>query len=299
MVLAYVAIFAATITPAIGQVDPASSVVDPEAHGLPAKPLAAPAIAFEVVSIKRRTIPSDQSSIESRPESDGITIRNLALKWIIDFAYDFPRPDLVSGLPDWASSDNYDIMEKIGQEDIPAFQKMSQAERRLLVQAMLADRFKLKVHSDAKEIPVYALVVAKNGPKMKQAVAGDTYANGLKSPNGNPVGPGTLTPTGMGQITAQAAQMSALATMLSRFGLGRELVDKTGLTGRYDFTLRFAPTDNTRPVINGQRQAASDEEMGAASVFTAFQEQLGLKLEATKAMVEGLAVDHVERPSEN
>jgi uncharacterized protein (TIGR03435 family) len=87
--------------------------------------------------------------------------------------------------------------------------------------------------------------------------------------------------------------------MLSRLDLGREVVDKTGLTGKYDFTLRCAPTEAMRPVINGQMRPISEEDAELPSIFTALQEQLGLKLEPTKGQIEGLVVDHIERPSEN
>lgn len=134
--------------------------------------------------------------------------------------------------------------------------------------------------------------------KTKQATPGDTYASGPKRPNGSPWGPDTLTPTANG-LVGQGVQMEKLALMLSKVALGREVVDKTGLTGRYDFTLRFSPTEAMRPVINGQTQALTPDEESLPSVFTAVQEQLGLRLEPSKAQVEGLVVDHVERPSEN
>jgi uncharacterized protein (TIGR03435 family) len=100
-------------------------------------------------------------------------------------------------------------------------------------------------------------------------------------------------------VTEQAAQMADLAVMLSRLGLGREVVDKTGLIGKYDFTLRFIPTEGSTPVINGQPATASPDDTAEPSIFTAVQEQLGLKLESTKGIVEGLVIDHVERSSEN
>ena len=136
------------------------------------------------------------------------------------------------------------------------------------------------------------------GAKMKEAAPADQYASGLKSEDGTPAGAGTLIPTAKG-LTGQAVQMAAFALMLSRLNLGREVVDRTGLTGRYDFTLRCAPTEAMRPVINGQMQPVSEEDAALPSIFTAVQEQLGLKLESTKGMIEGLVIDHIEQPSEN
>lgn len=103
------------------QVNPASSVVDPETGAAsPARSLVAP-IRFDVVSIRRVTVPSDHSAIESRPDGDEIAIRNLEVKWVIDFAYDFERADLVSGLPDWASKEKYDIIARVSDSDIMIF----------------------------------------------------------------------------------------------------------------------------------------------------------------------------------
>src|SRR5207302_3777076 len=105
--------------------------------------------------------------------------------------------------------------------------------------------------------------------------------------------------TGPEEFTAQGLEPAAIALLLSQAGIGREVVDRTGLTARYDFKLRFAPTENMRPVINGQMQPVSDDESGLPSVFTAVQEQLGLKLGPSKGEVEGLEIEHVERPTEN
>jgi uncharacterized protein (TIGR03435 family) len=241
----------------------------------------------------------DRESMESPQNGDSMTIRNMTLEWIIDNAYNYERPELVSGLPGWAKTEKYDIAAKVADTDVNAFRKLTQEQRRTMLRAVLADKFKLKVHFEPKEMPIYALLVRKNGQKMKEATPGDTYAGGLRFPNGRAAGAGTLLPNGPGQIVGQGVQMAALALMLTRLGLGREVVDRTGLTGRYDFTLRFEPTYASRPVINGQPQALSEEEATAPSVFTAVQEQLGLKLEATKGVVEGLVVDHVEPPSGN
>jgi len=284
--------------PAAAQIDPASSVVDRSPADPTVSGVARPALGFDVVSVKRVTVPRDGASIESRPDSDGVTIRNLALEWIVDWAYDFTRPELVTGFPEWAKTDRYDVVAKVSDENVAAFRNLGQAERRLMMETMLEDRFGLKVHREPKQMEVYALVLGKAGVKMKVATPGDTYANGPKYPNGSAAGPGTLTPTG-GGIVGQAAQMEALALMLSKVALGREVVDETGLTGRYDFTLHFAPTEAMRPVINGQMAPLSAEDEAQPSVFTALQEQLGLRLESRKATVEGMVVDRVERPSEN
>ena len=157
-----------------------------------------------------------------------------------------------------------------------------------MLQAVLAERFQLKVHREPKQVPIYALVVGKKGAKMKES------RNGTSSDAGN-----VNSHSQRGFRTGQAVQMPTLALMLSRLDLGREVVDRTGLTGRYDFTLRCAPTEAMRPVINGQMQPISEEDAALPSIFTALQEQLGLKLEPTKGPIEGLVIDHIEQPSEN
>ncbi len=291
------AIVALSAGAAWSQPNPPSSVVDPEAGAGPAGSAVAP-LRFDVVSIRRVTVPSDHSAIQSQPDGDSITITNLALKWVIEFAYDFQRPDLVSGLPDWAINENYDIIAKVSEPDLPKFRKLDQAQRRAMLRQLLHDRFQLEAHTAPKEIPVYALTVAKNGPKLKEARPGETYANGARNGDGGPAGAGTITPSSKG-LVGQGAEIRQLVVLLSRLQLGRQVVDRTGLKGRYDFVLQFSPTEAMRPVINGQHLPPSAEQEAMPSVFTAVQEQLGLRLEPAKAMVEGLVIDHLARPSEN
>jgi uncharacterized protein (TIGR03435 family) len=150
-------------------------------------------------------------------------------------------------------------------------------------QALFEDRLKLKVHFETREMPIFALVVAKGGLKMHEAKPGDTYANGLKGPDGKAFGGGSSM-VGSGKMTAQGMSMDSLAAQLS--GTTSHVVEnKTGLTGVYDFTLQYADSD--RP--------SSDST--APSIYTALEEQLGLKLESTKGPVQVLVIDHVERPT--
>jgi uncharacterized protein (TIGR03435 family) len=164
----------------------------------------------------------------------------------------------------------------------------------------LADRFKLKIHTETKQLPVYELVAPKGGSKLKEATAGDTYANGIKGLDG--VGRGGLMRVGRGQLTAQAVPITSLANMLSQ-QLQRTVLDKTGLTGKYDLELNWTPDQGSDPMFKGaegspQRGDAAPDSSGP-SIFTALQEQLGLKLQSAKGPVETLVIDHVEMPSEN
>jgi uncharacterized protein (TIGR03435 family) len=148
---------------------------------------------------------------------------------------------------------------------------------------LLADRFRVKFHTGTKELPVYALVVGKNGPKFQKAKAKGSIA------------------MGRGQLTAHSFSMVDLAAHLSN-QVGRVVLDKTGLQGDYDVTLKWTPAERT-PLPFGAgpmaQNALPPPETNGPSIFTALQEQLGLKLESQKGPVEILVIDHVEKPTPN
>jgi uncharacterized protein (TIGR03435 family) len=150
-----------------------------------------------------------------------------------------------------------------------------------MMQRLLADKFKLAVHNETRELPVYALVLAKGGMKFQAA----------KDPNS-----GVRSSGRTGQLKGQGVTMADLAKALTRTlqtELGRVVIDQTNLTGKYDLTLKWTPSMGSPPMLNGQ------PDTSAPDIFTAVQEQLGLKLESTKAPVPVLVVDHAELPSEN
>jgi len=154
----------------------------------------------------------------------------------------------------------------------------------------LADRFKLTLHTETKDLPVFALVVAKGGPKIHEAKSGDTYASGVKNARGEAIGPHmAMMRLGGGRIEAQGLPMDSLVNGLAQ-QLGRKVLDKTGLKGNYDYTLEWTPDSG---------HAEGTEDSSGPSIFTAIQEQLGLKLESRTAPVEILVIDHVEMPSPN
>ena len=159
-----------------------------------------------------------------------------------------------------------------------------------MMQAMLADRFKLKAHRETKDLPMYALVVAKGGFKLKDADPNNTYPNGIKGPDG--VSHAGMMMMRRDMLTAQAVPISSLAGNLAG-QLHRIVLDRTGLTGKYDITLRWSPDE----MSNEQQDAATT--ISAPSIFTALDEQLGLKLESTRGPVDAIVVDHIEMPSEN
>ena len=183
--------------------------------------------------------------------------------------------DYPPGLPSWGDSAQFDIEAKIGGDSVAAMQKLSAGERDQqngqMLQALLADRFKLRVHYESRIQPIDQLVIAKSGPKVKQWPAGQ-----------QPLG----TSWGSDRIRIQGAGMDNLAFILSD-ALGRTVVDKTGLSGNFDINLKWTPDD---------QQGTPD---AGPTLFTALEEQLGLKLEPAKGPVDSLVIDHVEKPSEN
>jgi uncharacterized protein (TIGR03435 family) len=221
------------------------------------------------------------------------------------------NPHEISGAPDWLNSDRYDIEAKMDSSTADGLRKLNEnerrAERQRMLQALLADRFKLTVHRETKELPVYELVVAKGGPKFHEAKPGDTYPNGMKLPDGH--GRARLMFMGMGELTAQGLPLAPLVRELS-LQLGRTVIDKTGLTGEYDFSLKWTSdvtvgafgerlssrgTEGSQPGTGG----TSEPETSGPSIFTAIQDQLGLKLESQKGPVAILVIDRVEKPSAN
>jgi uncharacterized protein (TIGR03435 family) len=143
-------------------------------------------------------------------------------------------------------------------------------QSQLMLQALLADRFALKAHHETKDLPIYELTVAKGGAKMKKTAA-DGYGGNAKYASG--------------KVTAHEISVESLAANLS-FTLGRKIVNKTGLDGGYDFTLDYAPD-------------GADASDPRPSIFTALEEQLGLKLLPAKGPVDVIVVDHIERPTAN
>jgi uncharacterized protein (TIGR03435 family) len=174
-----------------------------------------------------------------------------------------------------------------------ALKKLSQDQRwpaqQQMLQSLLADRFQLTVHRETKELPIYTLVIAKGGPKLREAKPGDPGAGDMK---GSQIS---------GDLTAQAVPIATLVQSLTQM-LGHPVSDKTELKGVYDFKLQFTPDDRLQPPSGAPpnfRFPLPPADSNAPSLFDALQEQLGLKLESGKGPAEVMVIDHVERPSEN
>jgi bla regulator protein BlaR1 len=260
----------------------------------------APLHKFEVASIKPdKTNDPGHVAIAARP--DGLTMTNFSLVMLIKMAYGV-RDDQISGGPNWFSSETYDIEAKPDSSVAEELQKLNPvqrtAEQMQMLRALLADRFQLTIHRENKELPVYVLVAAKNGPKIREAKPGDTYPNGIMGAEGRQ-GPGAGGfQSQPGSLIAQAVPISYLVKALSG-QLDRTVLDKTGLTGNYDFTLKWTP--ERQPAAYSQQAADSGAayEPPVTSIFAAIEAQLGLKLESQKGPVEVIVIDHVERPSGN
>jgi uncharacterized protein (TIGR03435 family) len=234
-------------------------------------------LEFDVVSVKPNRSGATAMNIVSPPMSDGVTITNMPVETILQWAYGISLSDEMAGVPEWARKERYDVTAKVSAADVAAFRRVTDpVQRAPMLQKILVDRFGLKFHSEMKELPVYALVVGKDGVRMTE-IQPAMGANGMKEGGGRQMGPGMI--RSMGQ------PMKPLVDALTR-ELRRMVIDRTGLAGYYNFTLRWAPEDG-----------AATDDGSAPSIFTAVQEQLGLKLEPARAQVRVLVVDRLERPA--
>jgi uncharacterized protein (TIGR03435 family) len=251
----------------------------PTAQTVPVPNANASAIQYDVVSIK----PNKSGSgiiYNVDPPPDGYAVNNMPLKMLISNAYGI-REDLISGGPRWIETDSYDVQAKVAGSDVAQYRKFSEQQRSRMVQQILAERFKLVVHTETKDLPVYELIVTKNGPKLREAKPNEQTGGGFHSAG----------------VEAEAMPISALANFLSQ-RLQRAIVDKTGLTGKYDFNLKWADDHSEAPSSAMAAGTPSDPSSGL-SLFTALQEQLGLKLQPAVGPVETLVIDHIEPPSPN
>jgi len=246
-----------------------------------------PLIRFEVVSIRRN---NSQYARGPGFTDDGFTVENNGL-WSLLTTFGVSR---IVGVPDGARI-GWDIRAKVADSDVEAWKKMTFQQHALAVRAMMEDRFHLKWHIETRQTPGYAMVVAKGGQKFKEATPGDAYPNGFKNLGGGPL-TGVLMGLRDGSYGAQAITMGQLADSLEGHA-GKPVVDKTGLTGKYD--LNFKAEMPGRAQDAAVDPATASEPTGA-SIFTILQEQLGLKLEPG-AMVpqDFLVIDHVDPPTEN
>ena len=258
---------------------------------------AKPQLEFEVASIKPSD-PMGRGQFQIHPGGT-LDFRAVTLRLMILWAYDI-RDFQLSGGPAWAAGDRYDVMAKTTKNNLESETALKTAATeeatsvtdpiRLRLQALLADRFHLTLHHEVKLFSSYALVVGKNGSKLKE---NDAPGRGWMQ-------------WGIGRLKGTHVDMRFLCVHLSR-QVDRTVIDETGLTGNYDFELNWVPDsrparlpseqDAQTPPLRGCESAPTPSD--GPSIFTAIQEQLGLKLEAKKGSVAFYTIEHAEKPSDN
>ena len=249
----------------------------------------AEALTFEVASVKPAEPNLRQVSLGYTPDG-GLNARNVTLKQLMSLAYNIVCgkfcDERVSGGPGWIDSARFDVLAKGPQ--LPQPGQATREQVRQCVQALLADRFKLVIRHETREMPIYHLVLAKNGPKFKE-YTGDEQSGGIR---GNRPG----------EMIAERASLNGLVANLTGI-VGRLVIDRTGLTGRYDFKLEWTPemsAGGKGPFGPGEKtEVPSVPEFSGPSIFTALQEQLGLKLEPQRGPVENFIIVSAEKPTAN
>jgi len=205
--------------------------------------------------------------------------KNISLSRLLAFSYGVQDKQLI-GLPPWAETDKYDIDAKPDIDGTP-----NRKQLQGLVQKLIAQRFSLTFHRDKRELSVYVLSVAKTGAKLtKSEDQGGLPGFGLR---------------GLGALNVHNSSMSEFAGMMQETVMDRPVIDQTGLAGRYDFTLNWTPDDSQFGGMGAKVPPPTDNTNPPPNLYTAIQEQIGLKLDATKAPTDVMVIDHAEKPSEN
>jgi uncharacterized protein (TIGR03435 family) len=262
------------------------------------------ASAFEVASVQPSRPGDANTGVGIAPGR--ITLANWTVKGLLGYAYNL---EPVGG-PGWADSKKYDIDLRVNDSLAYESGKLIETnvagrfppglrhdQLRSMLQSLLADEFKLRLSRETRQEPIYALVIAKGGPKLHEANVSDTYADGIVGPDGLNVGPNRGTGQD-GRFTAQALPMPTVAEVLTKI-LGRTVLDETGLTGEYDFTLEWTPIKSHAATEEQQGADSASPESVGPSIFTAIHEQLGLKLESRETTVDVLVIDHAEKPAQS
>ena len=289
------------------QVQSTTVVAVPPQSAAAAPAPADPSRRFEVASVKRNSSGENFIRIGMQP-GGRYTATNVPLSQLITQAYQLQRFQLIGG-PDWIRSDRFDISAKAEGEVQPTPPGTAGAIQ-MMVRNLLADRFKLVVHEEERDLPIYALVLAREdkrlGPKLQsstvdcQALMREAAAAGRGG--APPPAPGQRPFCGMqmgnGTLRGSSFAMSQLPNVLAPI-VQRYVVDRTGLTGNFDIDLTFTPEQIGGGGAGAAPGVAPAPDMAGASIFTALQEQLGLKLESSRGPVKVLVIDSVQPPTED
>jgi len=235
--------------------------------------------SFDVATIKPAPPDTKAGRYITMQGTNRFMAKYYTLKLLIAAAYNV-SPKVISGGPAWAEGDHFDIVALTPGETRP-----SQPEQMAMLRTLLTDRFKLSFHREEREFSIYALEVAKTGPKLKESAAAASDPAQLIS---------TVYSDHL-HLPARNATMGDFASLLQRALLDRPVVDRTGLTGKYDFDLDWAPDESQ---FGGEVPVAPADAQ-APPFFKAIEEQLGLHLEATRGTVDALVIDRAEPPGAN
>ncbi len=235
-------------------------------------------LEFEVATIK----PSGDAPSPGFNESGNVLrARSVSLANLFVFAWDI-HPSQVTGFPDWAQTEGFEIAASS-----PLFASATEVQLKTMLQNLVKSRFNLAMHSEKRELPAYAVTIGKNGPA------------GLKLVKNTSNGP-RFNAQGLGTIIFSGVTISDFAGQMQQRVLDRPVVDQTGLTGRWDFTLNWRPDEFQFPaLLPAQREYWIAQNAGKPDLFAAVQEQLGLKLESVKVPMDVYVIDSASRPSEN
>jgi bla regulator protein BlaR1 len=256
---------------------------------------------FDVISIKPTAPNDDRTLFQYFPDSTSFRAAPIQIVLQMVFGVDDGR---ITGAPSWVNTNRYDIEAKVAPEDAPRLEKLNGNDRRAMLIPMLIDRFHLKYHHQMREQSTYVLMVAKGGPRLTRGQPDPPP--GWKPAKDLPIEKEHYWIMARpGHIQADSIPMHVLAEQLTRMNmLGRMVVDKTGLTGNYNFTLQWTPDNDPFPALKQMLREA--DGLGAQAIdapvsplFTALPEQLGLKLEPGKDSVDVIVIDHIDLPSPN
>lgn len=250
--------------------------------------------AFEVASIRRNLSGDAPSGVSYQPGR--FVAENATTKMVIAYAYNV-KEFQISGGPSWLDDERFNVTAKeddsVAESRLRLPWKQYKEQVGLMVQSLLADRFKLRVIRESRESAILALVTAKDGPKLNRSATLDFHSADIRGRRG--------------QLIAKGLSLAQLADILSwmpEVGV-RKVVDETGIDGTFDLSLRWAfdrtPSVTSPAIVNTgvPPDAAALPDVAGPSIFDAVQGQLGLKLEATRGPVEFLVIDHIEKPSDN
>lgn len=263
---------------------------------------------FEVATVKLTKDDDGRSMIRFTP--DGISIHGVQLKMLLRESFGV-EDDRILGEPSWVKN-RYDVEAKVDADDAPKLKDLKFDDRRAMMLPLFQDRFNLKYHHETRDLPIYTLVVAKSGVKMKQSAPDPPAKSDDVKPDApprpDPAGPNApprlgrhgLMSNGRGHLESTGTSTEMLVHILSS-ELGRTVVDKTGLTGNYDYTLQWTPDDVGTPMGGDAGPGKGDisPDSGGPTLLTALEEQLGLKLESTKTSIDVIVIDRIDPPSEN